>query len=168
MALPMAVVVGACGGGDDAGPGAGQDPDGNLDEVTPGTPNVPSNSTNAPMISFDYGESSGDVMNPERGMYVGYNILNPSAAAAVRAGGHTIALAKVRLDNYRTSDIPASFLAQLDTEAIPPTAQVIELDNPLRDDVVTPSLPPGAALANAPATQGDHIAVPPILGGSTG
>ena len=61
-----------------------------------------------------------------------------------------------------------AILARLDTEAIPPTAQVIELHNPLREDAVTPSLPPGAALANAPARQGDHIAVPPILGGPTG
>ena len=32
-------------------------------------------------------------------------------------------------------------LARLDTEHIPPTAQTIELENILRDDVVTPSLP---------------------------
>ena len=31
--------------------------------------------------------------------------------------------------------------ARLDTEAIPPTAQTIELENILRDDVVRPSLP---------------------------
>jgi aspartyl-tRNA(Asn)/glutamyl-tRNA(Gln) amidotransferase subunit C len=58
-----------------------------------------------------------------------------------------------------------AILARLDTEAIPPTAQTIELENILRDDVVTPSLPVEAVLANAPARQGDFILVPPILGG---
>ena len=56
-------------------------------------------------------------------------------------------------------------LARLDTEHIPPTAQTIELENILRDDVVTPSLPVEAVLANAPAREGDFIVVPPILGG---
>jgi aspartyl-tRNA(Asn)/glutamyl-tRNA(Gln) amidotransferase subunit C len=56
-------------------------------------------------------------------------------------------------------------LAELDTDAIAPTAQTIELENILRDDVVTPSLPAGPILANAPQRSGDFIVVPPILGG---
>ena len=56
-------------------------------------------------------------------------------------------------------------LAELDTAAIPPTAQTIELENILRDDVANPSLPVEAALANAPARQGDFIVVPAIIGG---
>jgi aspartyl-tRNA(Asn)/glutamyl-tRNA(Gln) amidotransferase subunit C len=56
-------------------------------------------------------------------------------------------------------------LAELDTAAIPPTAQTIELENILRDDVAGPSLPVEAALANAPARQGDFIVVPAIIGG---
>jgi aspartyl-tRNA(Asn)/glutamyl-tRNA(Gln) amidotransferase subunit C len=58
-----------------------------------------------------------------------------------------------------------SILAQLETEAIPPTAQTIELENILRDDVVSPSLTVEAALGNAPARDGDFIVVPAILGG---
>ncbi|MBI3750691.1 MAG: aspartyl/glutamyl-tRNA amidotransferase subunit C, partial [Chloroflexi bacterium] len=46
-----------------------------------------------------------------------------------------------------------------------PTAQTIELENILREDVVTPSLPIEAVLTNAPARSGDFIVVPPILGG---
>ena len=65
------------------------------------------------------------------------------------------------LDRYLT-------LAELDTDAIPPTAQTIELENILRDDVATPSLPAEAVLANAPAREGDFIIVPPILGGDAG
>ena len=59
-------------------------------------------------------------------------------------------------------------LAELDTDAIPPTAQTIELENILRDDVVTPSLPQAAVLANAPQRDGEFIVVPPILGGDGG
>ena len=56
-------------------------------------------------------------------------------------------------------------LAELDTDAIPPTAQTIELENILREDVVLPSLPHEAALANAPERDGDFFVVPAILGG---
>ena len=56
-------------------------------------------------------------------------------------------------------------LAELDTDAIPPTAQTIELENILRDDVARPSLAPEAVLANAPVRDGDSFVVPAILGG---
>ena len=56
-------------------------------------------------------------------------------------------------------------LAELDTEAIPPTAQTIELENILRDDLAGPSLPQDAVLGNAPARSGEFVVVPPILGG---
>ncbi|HEX3264907.1 MAG TPA: Asp-tRNA(Asn)/Glu-tRNA(Gln) amidotransferase subunit GatC [Candidatus Limnocylindrales bacterium] len=56
-------------------------------------------------------------------------------------------------------------LSELDTSAIAPTAQTIELENILREDVAAPSLPVEAVLRNAPATEGDFVVVPPILGG---
>jgi aspartyl-tRNA(Asn)/glutamyl-tRNA(Gln) amidotransferase subunit C len=56
-------------------------------------------------------------------------------------------------------------LAELDTDAIPPTAQTIELENILREDAVTASLPVEDVLGNAPARSGEFILVPPILGG---
>ena len=46
-----------------------------------------------------------------------------------------------------------AILAELPTDDIPPTAQTIELENILREDVVRPSLPVEAVLANAPATR---------------
>lgn len=58
-----------------------------------------------------------------------------------------------------------AILARLDTSAIPPTAQTIELENILREDEVRPSLPTEAVLANAPERDGDYIVVPAILGG---
>ncbi|CAN5838278.1 hypothetical protein BH24CHL6_BH24CHL6_07510 [soil metagenome] len=55
-------------------------------------------------------------------------------------------------------------LAELDTEHIPPTAQTIEVENILREDVARAGLSTEDALANAPQRSGDHIVVPPILG----
>ena len=57
-------------------------------------------------------------------------------------------------------------LTELDTEAIPPTAQTIELENILREDVVRPSLPQAAALANAAETSHGFIVVSAILVGA--
>jgi|SRR5689334_3582098 aspartyl-tRNA(Asn)/glutamyl-tRNA(Gln) amidotransferase subunit C len=56
-------------------------------------------------------------------------------------------------------------LAELPTDEIPPTAQVIELENILREDVVTPSLPVDAVLGNASDASAGYIVVPAILGG---
>jgi aspartyl-tRNA(Asn)/glutamyl-tRNA(Gln) amidotransferase subunit C len=59
-----------------------------------------------------------------------------------------------------------AILARLDTDAIPPTAQTIELENILRDDVPRPSLPRDVLLANAAAEANGFIVVPPILPGA--
>jgi aspartyl-tRNA(Asn)/glutamyl-tRNA(Gln) amidotransferase subunit C len=56
-------------------------------------------------------------------------------------------------------------LARLDTDAIPPTAQTIELENILREDVARPSLERAEALANTPEQDGRYVSVPAILGG---
>jgi aspartyl-tRNA(Asn)/glutamyl-tRNA(Gln) amidotransferase subunit C len=56
-------------------------------------------------------------------------------------------------------------LTELDTDAIAPTAQTIELENILRDDVVRPSLAQAAVLANAPETSDGFIVVAAVLGG---
>jgi aspartyl-tRNA(Asn)/glutamyl-tRNA(Gln) amidotransferase subunit C len=55
-------------------------------------------------------------------------------------------------------------LAQLDTEHIAPTAQTIEVENILREDVVRPGLSAEEILATAPEYQGEYFIVPPILG----
>ena len=53
----------------------------------------------------------------------------------------------------------------LDTDDIPPTAQTIELENILRDDVARESLPVEDVLGNTAETDGGFIVVPAILGG---
>jgi aspartyl-tRNA(Asn)/glutamyl-tRNA(Gln) amidotransferase subunit C len=54
-------------------------------------------------------------------------------------------------------------LRQLDTSAIPPTAQVIPLRNVMRDDDVRPAWPIDEILCNAPATRDGQFLVPPVL-----
>jgi len=53
-------------------------------------------------------------------------------------------------------------LQKLDTESIPPTAQVVEVANPLREDVPRPGLSQEDALANAPAAADGFFRVPSI------
>lgn len=54
-------------------------------------------------------------------------------------------------------------LSALDTEQIPPTAQVIPLKNVMRPDTVEPSLSEQDVLANAPDREGDEFRVRAIL-----
>ena len=60
------------------------------------------------------------------------------------------------LDNFEA-------LSELDTSAIAPTAQVILLENTMRDDTVRACLPKEEVLANAPRTRGGFIRVPAVL-----
>ncbi len=53
-------------------------------------------------------------------------------------------------------------LQQLDTEHIPPTAQVVEIASRLREDEPRPSLSQEEALANAPAAVNGMFRVPSI------
>ena len=58
-----------------------------------------------------------------------------------------------------------AILATVPTDHIAPTAQTIELENILREDVARPSLPVEAILANAAEHHDGRIVVPAILGG---
>jgi aspartyl-tRNA(Asn)/glutamyl-tRNA(Gln) amidotransferase subunit C len=60
------------------------------------------------------------------------------------------------LEQYRV-------LADLDTDAIAPTAQTIEVENILRVDVPGPSLSVEEALSGAAERSGDHFVVPAVL-----
>ncbi len=57
----------------------------------------------------------------------------------------------------------AEKLNELDTEAIPPTAQTIEIRNVMRPDEPAPSLAPEEALANAPDRKDGYFRVKRIL-----
>ena len=54
-------------------------------------------------------------------------------------------------------------LAEVDTAGVEPTSHVLPLNNVLREDVAHECLPNAAALANAPAAEQGHFAVPKII-----
>ena len=56
-------------------------------------------------------------------------------------------------------------LNRLDTNDISPTAQVIAVDNVMRDDSVQPSLRQDTVTTLAPRSHNGFIAVPAVLGG---
>jgi aspartyl-tRNA(Asn)/glutamyl-tRNA(Gln) amidotransferase subunit C len=89
---------------------------------------------------------------------------------------HIAELAKLKLSEQETDRMTeqlsaildaAARLQELDTEAIPPTASVLPLQNVLREDVVQPSLPREDVLANAPDKddKGEYFRVRAILKG---
>ena len=53
-------------------------------------------------------------------------------------------------------------MAEVDTESIPPTAQVVAIEAPLRDDVARAPLAQEVALANAPRAEDGYFVVPAI------
>ena len=54
-------------------------------------------------------------------------------------------------------------LRDVDTSRIGPTAQVIQLENVMRDDVARPPAERDAILANAPVREGGFLRVPVVL-----
>jgi aspartyl-tRNA(Asn)/glutamyl-tRNA(Gln) amidotransferase subunit C len=54
-------------------------------------------------------------------------------------------------------------LQDVDTSAVDPTAQVIELENVMRDDRARPGLTRDAALGNAPLREGPMLRVAEVL-----
>jgi aspartyl-tRNA(Asn)/glutamyl-tRNA(Gln) amidotransferase subunit C len=59
-------------------------------------------------------------------------------------------------------------LEEFDTSSVPPTAQVIDVVNVMRDDEVRPSLPVEVVLANAPRQSDGFFEVHTPLGGEEG
>ena len=54
-------------------------------------------------------------------------------------------------------------LRQVNTEGVEPLAHPLAIQNVFRSDEPAPSLPVDAALANAPAREGDFYRVPAVL-----
>lgn len=85
---------------------------------------------------------------------------------------HISLLARVGLDEqeieifrHQLSDILENFevLQEVDTSQLPPTAQSIDLQNVMREDMDKPSYPPSDILANAPQREGDFFRVQAVL-----
>ena len=89
---------------------------------------------------------------------------------------HVAALARLGLSDAEITQLQDQLssilehiaaIDRLDTEAIPPTAQVTAMTNVMRPDVVTDSLPREAILENAPRQSEGFFEVHAILGAST-
>jgi aspartyl-tRNA(Asn)/glutamyl-tRNA(Gln) amidotransferase subunit C len=78
-----------------------------------------------------------------------------------------LGLSDAEIDRFQgqLSQILAQFeaLQALDTDAVPPTAYTLDLENVTRADEPHTSLPVEAALANAPQREGDFFRVRQIL-----
>lgn len=57
-------------------------------------------------------------------------------------------------------------LKKVPTEGISPTSHVLNLSNVFREDKVQKSLPPEAALSNAPSKEGPFFKVPKVIEGA--
>ncbi len=87
---------------------------------------------------------------------------------------HVALLARLGLSQEEVERLPGQLnhildqyakLSELDTDAIAPTAQTIELESILRTDEPRASLAVADVLANAPEVIDGLIVVPAILGG---
>ena len=85
---------------------------------------------------------------------------------------HVAKLARIALTDDEAARFSAQFgrlfefireLQALDVAHVPPTAQVVPLQNVQREDVVRPCLDHAAALANAPSVEGPYFKMPRIL-----
>ena len=85
---------------------------------------------------------------------------------------HVAALARLGLSDEEIGEMQTQLsrildavarLRDVDTSSVGPTAQVIELENVMRDDVARPGLARDAALASAAGTDGAFVRVPLVL-----
>ena len=80
----------------------------------------------------------------------------------------TLSDAEVATFGAQLSSIVSYFgkLNELDTTDVEPMAHALDFHNVLADDVLAAGLSPDAALANAPARDGDFFSVPKVIGDS--
>lgn len=87
------------------------------------------------------------------------------------------ALARLRLDDDRVDPVRGELegildhvarLQAIDVDDVEPMSHPLDLSNRLAEDVVGPALPVEQLLRNAPATEGDFLAVPKVLDGGEG
>jgi aspartyl-tRNA(Asn)/glutamyl-tRNA(Gln) amidotransferase subunit C len=85
---------------------------------------------------------------------------------------HVARLARLALSDEETARMQAELshilahaerIQQLDLDGVEPTSHSIRLTNVMRRDEVTPSLPQGTALANAPQQEDGRFRVPRII-----
>ena len=103
MTLCLAATLAACATGDDAG----------WDDDALGESTSELYTPSASMTSFEPAESTDDFLNPERGYYVGYDLLAAGDATSIRTGGYSLAIAIVNLEDYRSRSLDSTILTKL-------------------------------------------------------
>lgn len=83
-------------------------------------------------------------------------------AALARLGLNDEEIVRMQAQLSRILDAVAR-LRDVDTSAVGPTAQVLPLENVMRDDLPRPPISRPAALANVPLTEGAFLRVPVVL-----
>jgi len=78
---------------------------------TPGEPD--GGWVEGPAVTIDFAVTDDELVNPERGYYVGLDLLAGDGARQVRRSGHTLAIAIVRLDDYRDRALDSGLLGAL-------------------------------------------------------
>jgi len=73
---------------------------------------VPAVNDDAPTHTISFAPSDGIILNPERGFYATTNLVDVQDLSGLRGSGVTLVHSYVRLDDYRTADIPSSLLTQ--------------------------------------------------------
>ena len=68
----------------------------------------------AKMTTRTFTPAQQDLINPERGFYMPVELFGASDLNEVRAAGYTLSRAYARLDEWRDTDLPQSFLDALD------------------------------------------------------
>ena len=118
------------------------------------------------------GSMSAAVIGRRRGVGMAPAIIERMATLSRADVEHVAHLARLGLTDEELARLEGqlnhildqyAILATVPTDHIAPTAQTIELENILRDDVARPSLDVEAVLANAPQREGDFVVVPAIL-----
>jgi hypothetical protein len=73
---------------------------------------APAVTEDAPSTPVTFSPSTAVILNPERGFYATANLVTAPDLSKLRASGVTLVHTYVRLDDYRTSDIPSALLQQ--------------------------------------------------------
>src|SRR5882724_4430543 len=67
----------------------------------------------APLHTVVYQPNDGIILNPERGFFATTSLVDAQDLSSLRTSGVTLVHSYVRLDDYRTADIPGSVLTQV-------------------------------------------------------
>lgn len=79
---------------------------------TVGSGGAPVNDEDAPTKAVTFMPSDAVILNPERGFYATTDLVDAPNLSGLRASGATLVHSYVRLDQYRTSDLPDTLLQQ--------------------------------------------------------